>query len=98
MLNKDLMPSNREFMIAALAASSVVGASGRGLDDRSIGIGVDDLDPGSSESTFPAAGVEDLADVKGAGIEEIALTGSMTTFLNDERKSCFAACLLTFDM
>jgi hypothetical protein len=48
MLKSDRMPSSLEFMIAALAASSVVGASTRGVGALSPEIGVPLLEVGSS--------------------------------------------------
>ena len=84
MLKRDLMPSSLLFMIAALAASSVVGGSTCGVEGPpSPGVIGRDVD-----SVMAAA-------CAGAGLEARegnAVTGIITTFLKDERKSRFAAC------
>ena len=83
-------------MIAALAANSDVGASGRGLFDRSVGFGVEDLEGGSTPRLSPAA--DDFSVGLLAAPNGMTLTGIMMTFLNEVMKSFLAAVLLTLDM
>ena len=99
MVNNDLMPSSLEFMIAAFAASSVVGASTCGVPGRCgvfepVKVGERDLAiPGSAAPKFLF--VTGFAGANGA---ETTFTGIMTTFLKLDMKSRFAACRLRFDM
>lgn len=101
-------------MMAALAASSVVGGSGRGEDDLGMlreaafkGLGLDDrvwfwdaLSGMSRVSPLTRASAVAGLLPNGEDIGKVGrtLTGIITTFLKDARKSRLSACRLTFDI
>ena len=107
-LKRERMPSSLDFMMAALAASSVVGGSGTGVDVR----GTRNPDPlegrGVPDRVGAWDGVGEISRLSPftSALAAVGLlpnfgktfTGIMTTFLNEERKSLLSAWRLTFSI